>query len=155
MVKSRVTFPDGTIVEISKDTSPEQIQAILATLSQSSFPISQSQPSLSDPNQIITAEEVWIYGSKKEKIALFVRNHFGQQEWFTTIDVRDQQLEFVKKMVFGESSAIATYLNRLHDEKLLNKMKRKKISYQLTPKILKEYPPLELDEIGDLLRSVL
>ena len=154
MAKSRVTFPDGTVVEISKDTSTEQIQAILATLSKSQSPLPLKREETKEVPKF-TAQEIWEHGSKKERIALFIRNHFGPQQWFTTIDVRDQQLEFVKKMIFGESPAIATYLNRLHEEKFLNKMKRRKMSYQLTAKILQEYPPLELDEIDQLLRSSL
>ena len=153
MAKSRVTFPDGTVVEISKDTTPEQIQAILSTLSSG-----QSAPSIQPTKAVVpklTADEIWEYGSKKEKIALFVGNHFKPNDWFTTIDVRDQQLEFVKKLVFGESSAIATYLNRLTDEGFLRKTKRRKMSYQITDKLTQAYPSLELHQISELLRSKL
>ncbi len=151
MAKSRVTFPDGTVVEIGKDTTPEQIQAILSILAsgQTARPMQPTPVT----EATLSADEIWEYGSKKERIAHFVRNHFSTKEWFTTIDVRDQQLEFVKKMVFGESSAIATYLNRLTDEGLLRKTKRRKISYQITDKLILEYPSLELHQITELLRS--
>lgn len=156
MAKSRITFPDGTEVEISKDTSPEQITAIINALKNN---VETPAPKEIDQGEVIiakpSAEEIWENGSKKEKLALFVRNHFMPDQLFSTIDVRDQQLQFVKRMVFGESPAIGTYLNRLHDDNFLVKIKRgNRVRYQLTDKIINEYPTVGLDEMSAYMQQV-
>lgn len=155
MAKSRVSFPDGTEVEIAKDATPEQITAILQALQGNAKAPLSNEP---EHGEVIiaklTPEEIWDQGSKKEKLALFVRNHFMPDQLFTTVEVRDQQLEFVKRLVFGESSAIATYLNRLHEEAYLVKVKRgNRVKYQLTNKIMEDYPTLELEQIATLLQQ--
>jgi len=155
MAKSRVTFPDGTEVEIAKDATPDQITAILNALQHRSVPSSQQKET---SGKVVehqpTPEEIWDNGSKREKLALFIRNHFLKNQWFTTIEVRDEQLQFVKRLVFGESPAIGTYLNRLHDDGYLKKRKQSnRVYFQLKQEILDQYPVLELEEISTLLQT--
>ena len=101
----------------------------------------------------MTAQELWAHGSKKERLALFIRNHFLPDQWFTTIEVRDEQITFVKRLLFGESSAISTYLNRLTDEGYLVKKRLRRMSYQLTSKIIQEFPAQDYGQIVELLQS--
>ncbi len=145
-------------LEISPDMSPEQIKAMItsvATLTNKTQNLEQNddldflieQEIKPDPFMIMT-RGTWV-----EKIALFIRNEFGELE-FTANDVQMQFHAIFQKIL--DKSAITTYLNRLVSKGYLvkNKLPGNRVyKFKSTNKLLLEYPEVVLEEFNSISNS--
>lgn len=159
MVKgSVIKLPNGTIIEVSPNMTPDQITALVTAVTSGGSTTPQTQSSEHENQSGITyhtdlsPEELW-QSSKRERVALFVRQAFSEDLWFTARDVLDEQLTFTHSIVLGETSAIATYLARLFENGYLDRQKGsgRKIKYRMTSKLISEYPKIELSQFNELL----
>lgn len=150
--KSVIRLPNGISIEITPDFKPEQINAIITSV--------MSGQSFSQPNEIIKvlqrdAVDVW-NSSKKEKVALFIRNYFSPTLWFSAKEVLEEQLMIVRSIVFGETSQINTYLKRLNDEKYVDRRNMgRKVNYRINQKLIDEYPTIALEKFNELILETL
>lgn len=158
MVKpSVIKLPNGTIIEVSPDLSPDQITALITAVT--SGGLTFSDPSSSDQNESGKTliheqlpEEIW-YSSKRDRVALFLRNYISENLWFNAKDIQDQQLAVSGTLSLGETSAIGTYLARLFDIGILDRKKSsngRNVFYRMTTKIQIEYPQITRDELVKL-----
>lgn len=150
--KSVIRLPNGISIEITPDFKPDQINAIITSV--------MSGQSFSQPNKIIKvlqrdAVDVW-NSSKKEKVALFIRNYFSPTLWFSAKEVLEEQLMIVRSIVFGETSQINTYLKRLNDEKYVDRRNiGRKVNYRINQKLIDEYPTIALEKFNELILETL
>ncbi len=154
--KSVITLPDGTVIEISPDLSPDQITAMITALTVGGTV--KPQTSINNPTGKTyvhekSVEEIW-NSSKKEKIALFIRNYLSEELWFNSKDIQDQQLAITGKLTLGETSAIGTYLNRLFESAYLDRKKDSRtVFYRMTDKLIGEYPVINTHEFVSLIEN--
>ena len=157
--KSVISLPNGTVLELSPDLSPEQITAMITACSLTSQPsFSPSSPEKQSGETFIhnrTIEEIW-NESKKERVALFIRTFMSESLWFNAKDIQDQQITVTGKLALGETSAIGTYLNRLYESGHLNRQKRgtRNVYYQISEKIAIEYPVVETKQFDILIKTI-
>lgn len=150
--KSVIRLPNGISIEITPDFKPEQINAIITSV--------MSGQSFNSANKEVQSEQrdavdVW-NSSKKEKVALFIRNYFSPTLWFSAKEVLEEQLLIVRSIVFGETSQINTYLKRLHDEKYVERRNMgRKVNYRINQKLIDEYPTISLERFNDLILETL
>lgn len=156
--QSVITLPDGTVIEISPDLSPEQITAMITalTVGQTSLPIAKTEPSTGKTFAMEKSiEDIW-NSSKKEKIALFIRNYLSESLWFNSKDIQEQQLAITGKLTLGETSAIGTYLNRLFESAYLDRKKdNRTVYYRMTDKLTDEYPRISTNEFVTMIENSL
>ncbi|MDH5647996.1 MAG: hypothetical protein OEZ01_18440, partial [Candidatus Heimdallarchaeota archaeon] len=154
---SVIKLPNGTTIEVSPDLSPEQITAMITALTNPQ--INQSMPVEEDNNEGRTfvrersIDEIW-NTSKKERVALFIRNHINETLWFNAKDIQDQQLSITGQLLLGETSAISTYLTRLFESGHLDRTKEKNsrnVLFKSNYKLLEDYPAISLDKFKELL----
>ncbi|MCY3410482.1 MAG: hypothetical protein INQ03_02490 [Candidatus Heimdallarchaeota archaeon] len=153
---SVVTLPNGTVIEISPDLSPEQITAVITalTVGATTTPTNQSTPA--HGKTIVderTPEMIW-NSSKREKVALFLRNYISESLWFNSKDIQEQQLAIMGNLSLGETSAIGTYLNRLFEQGFLDRKKGegRLIYYRMTEMMISEYPRIETTEFTEMIK---
>ncbi|MCY3413858.1 MAG: hypothetical protein INQ03_19595 [Candidatus Heimdallarchaeota archaeon] len=149
---SIVKLPNGITIEITPDFKPEQIQAII----QSVIGGTQiQQHPLPEEKIQRTASEVW-QSSKREKVALFIRNYFSPSLWFSAKELLEEQLQIVQAIIFGETSQIGTYLNRLSEDGYLVRQNRGRlVRYRIQQKLIDDYPEVILEEMNHLLTTSL
>ncbi len=153
---SVIKLPNGIVIEVSPDLTPEQITALVTAVTSgtssinSSDQIEQTQTGKTFVHER-TAEEIW-QSSKRDRVALFIRNYFSETLWFNAKDVQDQQLAVTGSLALGETSAIATYLTRLFDVGLLDRKKsdKRNVFYRITPKLQVEYIQISAEKIMEL-----
>lgn len=154
--RSVVTLPNGTVIEISPDLSPDQITAMITALTIGVT--NQNTPKLDTSGKTYeverTAEEIW-NSSKREKVGLFIRNYFSETLWFNSKDIQDQQLSITGKLSLGETSAIGTYLTRLFESGFLDRKKGtgRTILYRLTDLMVADYPLINSTEFVHMIET--
>ncbi|MHA2249850.1 MAG: hypothetical protein ACXAD7_05785 [Candidatus Kariarchaeaceae archaeon] len=158
---SVIKLPNGTVIEVSNDLTPDQITALITAVTSNNPP--STQPSIEEPMQsgktIIherTAEEIWLH-SKKERVALFIRNYLSEQLWFNAKDIQDQQIAITGKLSLGETSAIGTYLTRLFEVGYLDRKKsvnERNVFYRINEKLIESYPLISQDVIQQLVEQI-
>lgn len=155
---SVITLPDGTKIEVSPDLSPAQITAMISALTTSApAPVDNDQAIDTNSGKVVIAErsieDIW-NSSKRERVALFIRNYLSPTIWFGAKDIVDQQLSITGGLELGETSSIGTYLNRLFENGFLDKKMTtngRSVSFKITDKLLTSYPEVALEEIKTLL----
>ena len=155
---SVIKLPNGTVIEVSPNMTPDQITALVTAVTATGPVIPELSTSEPEGQSGITysadlaPEELW-QSSKKERVALFVRMAFSDNYWFTAKEVLEEQLTHTTSLVLGETSAIATYLARLFENGYLDRQKSgsRAVKYRLTEKILLEYPVVETIQFNELL----
>ncbi|MCH8907242.1 MAG: hypothetical protein IH840_09150 [Candidatus Heimdallarchaeota archaeon] len=151
MAKSSVVkLPNGVSIEISPDMTPDQITALISAVTGNALPI-VGTPEISKSGQSSeyerSAEDIW-NSSKRERVALFIRNYFSETLWFNAKMVQDQQLAETGKLALGETSAIGTYLTRLfEDGNLDRKVNGRKVFYRLNDQLLASYPEITVQQL--------
>ncbi len=157
MAKSSViTLPNGTTIEVSPDLTPDQITAMITALTANpGAPVPMAENPTEGGEVYLserTLDDIW-NSSKKERVALFLRNFVSDNFWFQATDIMDQQLQEFSKIVLGETSAIGTYLARLFEGAYLDKRKTpngRTVHYRITAKLQEEYPLVTTHEIKQL-----
>ncbi|MHA2091227.1 MAG: hypothetical protein ACW98K_10240 [Candidatus Kariarchaeaceae archaeon] len=156
---SVIKLPNGTVIEVSSELTPDQITALVTAVNASGMS-SPSQPVAKEEisGQTIvrqrTAEEIW-NGSKRDRVALFIRNYISEHLWFDAKEILDQQLTVNPTIILGESPAIATYLNRLFDMGYLDREKSgRNVKYRVTLKLQEEYPEIARNEMEKLVQLI-
>ncbi|MHA2029923.1 MAG: hypothetical protein ACW99A_07455 [Candidatus Kariarchaeaceae archaeon] len=156
---SKITLPNGTVIEVSPNMTPDQITALVTAVTTGGAVTPQSNTVSSNESQSGTTfnvtqspEELW-QSSKKERVALFIRTFIAEDYWFTAKEVLEEQLNHTTSLVLGETSAIATYLARLFDNGYLDRQKSgsRTVKYRLAEKIILEYPVVETPMFNELL----
>ncbi|RMG34058.1 MAG: hypothetical protein D6732_10920 [Methanobacteriota archaeon] len=130
MAGMKITKPDGTIVEIDKSMlkslSPDQLAALMSSLTQSTSPPPQKTSSESEKIAYMrTPEEIW-NGGKRERIGLFLANQYALGMTLETVDIhRDWMETLVSKNydLYIEKSHLTQYLTRLAEMGYLKKEK--------------------------------
>jgi hypothetical protein len=157
---SEITLPNGTVIKVSNDMTPDQITAMITALTLSNpLPITHKEPEIEEPGVTYiedrTVDEIW-NSSKRERVALFMRTFMSDTLWFNAKDIQDQQLAITGKLSLGETSAISTYLNRLYESAFLDRKKQgsRNVYYRMTPKLAMEYPLMETSHIEVLLHNL-
>ncbi len=157
--KSVITLPDGTVIEISPDLSPEQITAMITALTQpvnrsiSDSPINNKKTGKTYIHKR-TPQEIW-QSSRRERVALFIRAYMSEELWFNAKDIMDQQLAITGKLTLGETAAISTYLARLFETGYLDRKKSggRSVFYRMTDKLIAEYPYIETEQLTNLIEN--
>lgn len=159
MVKgSVIKLPNGTVIEVSPNMTPDQITALITAVTSTGVITTQASSVDNEEQSGITynadlsPNELW-QSSKKERVALFIRMAFSENYWFTAKEVLEEQLTHTTSLVLGETSAIATYLARLFENGYLDRQKSgsRAVKYRLADKILLEYPVVETIQFNELL----
>ena len=137
-----IKLPDGTVVSVPEGANTETVKTVLSLVTgKSKSDSSEDEKALRIPNynELISA-------SKKERLACILRNHYPENDWFTSNEV-----ELLYSQVFNEGikiSTVSTNLSRLADEGLL---KRKgSVSqryYSITDKLVDTYSELDIHSI--------
>lgn len=146
---SVIKLPNGVTIEITPDFEPKQINAIISSvIAGERFQINEKEK----PTEAIRDPiEIW-NSSKREKVALFIRNYFSPTLWFSAKDLLDEQLQVVRSIIFGETSQIGTYLKRLHEEKYLErKTMGRLVKYKSTELLQNDYPRVPLEQLNDMI----
>jgi len=147
--KTRITFPNGAIVEIDQSFSPSQIKAVLEPF----VAISPQAPEII-PAPIVHVrdfDEIW-QSSKKEKLALFIRNTFAESLWITSKMILEEQINQYKSLFLGERPALGTYLKRLHEEGYLDRRENGNlVFYRQGEKMISEYPRIAMDDFKTII----
>ena len=157
MVKASViTLPNGTKIEVSPNLSPDQITAMITALTRTPV-VSDTTSGNDDSGEIIltqrSVEEIWS-SSKKEQVAIFIRTYMSDTLWFNAKDIMDQQIATCRQIIFGETSAIGTYLQRLFETGHLDKRKTpnsRNVSYKMTQTLISEYPHVSIEKMSMLM----
>ncbi|UJG42664.1 MAG: hypothetical protein K9W46_09750 [Candidatus Heimdallarchaeum endolithica] len=140
-----IKLPDGTIISVPEGSSTETIRTIisLVTGKGETLDIEEEVTKINTQNELLSA-------SKKERIASIVRNHYPENDWFTSNDI-----EILYSKIFNEGirlSTVSTTLSRMADEGLLTR--RGNVSqryYAVTKKLLNAYGELDIHSIPDLI----
>lgn len=155
---SVITLPNGTKIEVSPDLTPEQITAMIQAVTASTpmTPVA-STPQEDEAGDVIirerTVDEIW-NSSKREQVALFVRTFIAPNHWFSAKDIVDLQISELGRLSLGETSAIGTYLQRLHESGYLDKEKIKNsrgVTYKTTSDLEKDYPAVAIEQFKILI----
>ena len=148
-----IKLPNGTIIELSPEMSPEQITALVSAVSSptiSNSSVLESKIDTTQPER--TSAEIW-ESSKKERLALFLRNYISDSIWFTAKQIQELQLAETGTLALGETSAIATYLSRLSESGYLDRMKdHKGVQYKIMPLLANHYPVIEQEQMAQLMQ---
>ncbi len=144
-----IKLPDGTIISVPEGASKETIRTIISLVTgkvngnDDNSDSSQLTPKINNQYELLSA-------SKKEKITSIIRNHFPENDWFTSNDV-----EILYSKIFLEGiklSTVSTTLSRLVEVGLL---KRKgSVSqryYAITRRLLEEYGEIDIHSISDMI----
>lgn len=158
---SEINLPDGTVIKVSSDMSPDQITAMISALRLSNPlpPTPRLEPEVEQTGitylEDRTVDEIW-NSSKRERVALFIRTFMSETLWFNAKDIQDQQLAITGKLSLGETSAISTYLTRLYESAFLDRKKHgtRNVHYRVTPKLALEYPYMETSHFKVLLQRI-
>ena len=162
MVKaSEITLPDGTVIKVSPDMTPDQITAMISAVKLTSpMPIpTRLEPEVEQSGitylEDRSVDEIW-NSSKRERVALFIRTFMSETLWFNAKDIQDQQLAITGKLSLGETSAISTYLTRLYESAFLDRKKHgtRNVHYRVTQKLGLEYPSMEISHFEVLLQKL-
>lgn len=147
--KTRITFPNGAVVEIDESFSPAQIKAVIEPfVANSPQPI---EPKVTPVVHIRDFDEVW-QSSKKEKLALFIRNTFAESLWITSKMILEEQINEYKSLFLGERPALGTYLKRLHEEGYLDRRENGNlVFYKQGEKLITEYPRIAVDDFKTII----
>ena len=148
-----IRLPNGTIIELSPEMSPEQITALVSAVSSPTISNPNVQESKVDTPQLErTSAEIW-ESSKKERLALFLRNYVSDTIWFTAKQIQELQLAETGTLALGETSAIATYLSRLSESGYLDRTKDSKgVQYKIAPLLTAHYPAIEQEQMSQLMQ---
>lgn len=152
---SVIKLPNGTTIEVSSDMSPDQITALITAVTSggSISPDSNNETPKTGKTIFVerTPEEIW-NASKKDRVALFIRNYFNENLWFSSKDIMDQQLAIFNNISLGETSALGTYLNRLFESAYLDRQKSqgKVVYYKIAQKLIDEYPLVAKEQFQEL-----
>ena len=159
MVKgSVIKLPNGTVIEVSPNMTPDQITALVTAVTSTGVittpasSVDNEEQSGITYNADLSPYELW-QSSKKERVALFIRMAFSENYWFNAKEVLEEQLTHTTSLVLGETSASATYLARLFENGYLDRQKSgsRAVKYRLADKILLEYPVVETIQFNELL----
>ncbi|UJG39953.1 MAG: hypothetical protein K9W45_08860 [Candidatus Heimdallarchaeum aukensis] len=140
-----IKLPDGTIISVPEGSSTETIRTIISLVT-GKGEITEDEEEVTKIN---TQNEL-LSASKKERIASIVRNHYPENDWFTSNDI-----EILYSKIFNEGirlSTVSTTLSRMADEGLLTR--RGNVSqryYSVTKKLLNAYGELDIHSIPDLI----
>jgi hypothetical protein len=100
-----------------------------------------------------TVDEIW-NSSKREQVALFVKTFIAPNQWFSAKDIVDLQISELGRLSLGETSAIGTYLQRLHESGYLDKEKSKNgrsVSFRTRSELEKDYPVISIEKFKILI----
>ena len=147
--KTRITFPNGAVVEIDESFSPAQIKAVIEPfVTNSPLPVeSKTTPII----HVRDFDEIW-QSSKKEKLALFIRNTFAESLWITSKMILEEQINEYKSLFLGERPALGTYLKRLHEEGYLDRRESGNlVFYKQGERMVSEYPRIAMDDFKTII----
>ena len=157
---SVINLPNGTVIEVSSDMTPDQITALMTAVTLSNpLPTTYKEPEIEESGVTFiedrTVDDIW-NSSKRERVALFMRTFMSDTLWFNAKDIQDQQLAITGKLSLGETSAISTYLTRLFESGFLDRKKQgtRNVYYRMTPKLALEYPMMETSHFEVLLQKL-
>ncbi len=129
MAGMKITKPDGTVVEIDKSMlkslSPDQLAALMSSLTQSSAPVPKQATEPEHPTYVRTPEEIW-NGGKRERIGLFLANQYALGMTLETVDIHRDWMETLASKnydLYIEKSHLTQYLTRLAEMGYLKKEK--------------------------------
>ncbi|MHA1400767.1 MAG: hypothetical protein ACTSQE_10510 [Candidatus Heimdallarchaeaceae archaeon] len=140
-----IKLPDGTVISVPEGSSKETIRTVISLVTGKGIDIKEEEKitKITTHNELLSA-------SKKERIASIVRNHFPENDWFTSNDI-----EILYSKIFMEGikiSTVSTTLARMADEGLL---KRKgNVSqryYAITQELKEKYSVLDIHSIPELI----
>ncbi|MHA1872882.1 MAG: hypothetical protein ACTSVB_02100 [Candidatus Heimdallarchaeaceae archaeon] len=140
-----IKLPDGTIISVPEGSSTETIRTIISLVTGKG-----ETPDIEEEVTKINTQNELLSASKKERIASIVRNHYPENDWFTSNDI-----EILYSKIFNEGirlSTVSTTLSRMADEGLLTR--RGNVSqryYAVTKKLLNAYGEMDIHSIPDLI----
>ncbi len=147
---SVIKLPNGVTIEITPDFKPEQINAIISSV----IAGERFKPEKREREEVVRDPELIWHTSKKEKVAMFIRNYFSPTLWFSAKDLLEEQLQVVRSIVFGETSQIGTYLKRLYEEKFLErKTYGRLVKYKMNETFQNTYPRIPMEQMNSFIMS--
>ena len=144
-----IKLPDGTIISVPEGSSTETIRTIISLVTGKG-----ETPDIEEEVTKINTQNELLSASKKERIASIVRNHYPENDWFTSNDI-----EILYSKIFNEGirlSTVSTTLSRMADEGLLTR--RGNVSqryYAVTKKLLNAYGEMDIHSIPDLISAAI